>query len=133
MKKNAKTTGKKRTKSIAKKASAAKTKSARSKPAISRKTTGPRKKTHRKKRQMVGLEALEPKRPRGRSGRQTGDVQGLSRVEGADSESVAELVEEGNTFEAGIVSGVEAADLDVGEVQTHEVPEDDVPDEYHDK
>ena len=56
-------------------------------------------------------------------------MQGLSRVEGADSESVAELLEEGNTFEAEVVAGVEAADLDQGEVHSHEVPEDDVPDD----
>ena len=67
------------------------------------------------------------------SGRQS-DFQGLSRSEEADSESVDELVEEGNVFEAGAVAGVEEAD-DAGEreVHTHEVPEDDVPEEYLDK
>jgi len=69
-----------------------------------------------------------------RSGRQSGDLQGLSSVEGADSESVDELLEEGNAFEAGAVSGVEDADAaDEKEVRTHERPEDDVPDEYFDK
>ena len=68
------------------------------------------------------------------SGRQSGDLQGLSRVEQADSESVDELVEEGNPFEAGAVAGVEEADnADEKEVDTHEVPEDDVPEEYLDK
>ena len=57
----------------------------------------------------------------------------MSTTEGADSESVAELVDEGNSFEASAVSGVEAADADEDEVRTHEVPEDDVPDEYLDK
>ena len=53
---------------------------------------------------------------------------------GADSESVEELVAEGNAFEAGAVTGVEAADDAEGqEVHTHEVPEDDVPEEYLDK
>lgn len=62
------------------------------------------------------------------------DSEGLSQVERADSESVDELVEEGNIFEAGVVAGVEEADdQDTGEVHTHEVPEDDVPDEYLDK
>ena len=43
-------------------------------------------------------------------------------VEGADSESADELLEEGQTFEAGVVSGVEnAPDADQGEVRTHEV------------
>jgi hypothetical protein len=47
---------------------------------------------------------------------------------------VDELVEEGNLFEAGAVAGVEEADdADEREVQTHEVSEDDVPDEYLDK
>ncbi len=65
------------------------------------------------------------------SGGQTGDLQGLSRAEEADSESVDELVEEGNQFEAGAVAGVEEADnSDEREVHTHEVAEDDVPEEY---
>jgi hypothetical protein len=33
----------------------------------------------------------------------------LSSVEGADSESVGELIEEGNAFEADVVTGVEDA------------------------
>ena len=65
------------------------------------------------------------------SGGQSGDIQGLLRDEVVDSESVEELEEEGQSFEAEVVSGVEnAADADQGEVRTHEVPEDDVPDEY---
>ena len=65
---------------------------------------------------------------------QSGDLQGLSRVEGVDSESVNELIEEGNAFEADVVQGVtDAGDDDEEEVHTHEVPEDDVPEEYLDK
>jgi hypothetical protein len=61
------------------------------------------------------------------------DSQGLSALERADSESVSELLDEGNSFEAGVVSGVERADdADEGEVRTREVPEDDVPEEYLD-
>ena len=68
------------------------------------------------------------------SGRNAGDLQGLSNVEGADSESVDELLDEGNAFEADAVRGVEDAEnADESEVHTHEVPEDDVPDEYLDK
>ncbi len=64
---------------------------------------------------------------------QSGDTQGLSDVEGASNESVAELLEEGQFFEAEVVSGVEnAPDADVAEVHTREVPEDDVPGEYSD-
>jgi hypothetical protein len=69
-----------------------------------------------------------------RSSVQSGDLQGLRDSESADSESVGELLEEGNAFEAGIVTGVEAAEDDQEkEVHTHEVPEDDVPEEYLDK
>jgi N utilization substance protein A len=73
------------------------------------------------------------RRPDTVSGRQSGDLQGVSRAEQADSESVDELVSEGNLFEAGAVAGVEEADnADEKEVHTHEVPEDDVPKEYLD-
>jgi hypothetical protein len=69
-----------------------------------------------------------------RSGGQSGDLQGLSDVEAADSESVDELIEEGNAFEAGIVTGVEEAGRrGTKEVTTREVPEDDVPAEYLDE
>ena len=62
------------------------------------------------------------------------DIESLSRAEGADSESVDELVDEGNAFEAGVVAGVEEADdSDEREVHTREVPEDDVPQEYLDE
>ena len=53
---------------------------------------------------------------------QADDLQGLSNVEEADSESVSELIAEGQSFEAGIP--------DVEEVKTKEFPADDVPDEY---
>jgi hypothetical protein len=62
---------------------------------------------------------------------QSGDLQGISDVADADSESVKELVEQGNAFEADAVEGVENAnDPDVSEVTTRQVPEDDVPAEY---
>jgi hypothetical protein len=65
---------------------------------------------------------------------EAGDLQGLSRTEEADSESVSELVEEGSALEADAVIGVEDADeADEREVYTHEVPEDDVPEEYLEK
>jgi hypothetical protein len=58
----------------------------------------------------------------------------LSNVEQADSESVRELVDEGNIFEAGAVMGIEEAeDADQREVHTRELSEDDVPEEYLDK
>ena len=62
---------------------------------------------------------------------QSGDTQGLSDVAEAGSESVEELVEEGQSFEAEAIGGVEdAPDADVAEVHTKQVPEDDVPAEY---
>jgi len=65
------------------------------------------------------------------SGGQSGDTQGLSNVAEAGSESVAELLEEGQAFEAEAIGGVEnAPDPDVSEVHTRQVPEDDVPSEY---
>ena len=67
------------------------------------------------------------------TGGQSGDIQGISGRAGIDSESVTELLEEGQTFEAEAVSGVEnAADPDVSEVVTRQFPEDDVPEEYQD-
>ena len=68
------------------------------------------------------------------SGGQSGDTQGLSDVAEAGTESVEELVEEGQSFEAEVIGGVEdAADPDVAEVHTKQVPEDDVPAEYLDR
>lgn len=62
---------------------------------------------------------------------QSGDLQQIPDVADADSESVEELLEEGNSFEAAAVYGVEnAKDPDVSEVTTHEVPADDIPEEY---
>jgi hypothetical protein len=62
---------------------------------------------------------------------QSGDTQGLSDVEEAGSESVEELIEEGQSFEAEVISGVEnVPDADLAEVHTKQVPEDDVPSEY---
>ena|ERR1035438_1347386 len=65
---------------------------------------------------------------------QAGDLQGLSDQAGADSQSVRELAEEGQAFEAALVDGIENAPLaDEGEVTTRELPEDDVPREYTDR
>jgi hypothetical protein len=81
-----------------------------------------------------GTAVFEQGAVRSRSGAQSGDLQGLRDIESADSESVDELIEEGNAFEADVVAGVEHADEDQErEVHTHEVPEDDVPEEYLDK
>ena len=100
----------------------------------SAKTTGLPKKRARGKSEIVDTVTFEPVGLGARSGGQSGDLQGLSNAGRANSESVDELLEEGNSFEAEVVKGVEdAGDADEGEVHTHEVPEDDVPGEYLDK
>jgi hypothetical protein len=88
--------------------------------------------------------ALDPKRskilrveendPTVIKGRMSGDVQNLSAQELDDSESVEELVEEGQDLEGELVQGVEnAPPADQGEVKTHAPaePDDEVPDYKH--
>ncbi len=68
-----------------------------------------------------------------RSAGQSGDTQNLSNAVDVDSESVEELIEEGQSFEAGVVAGVEDADSRQGEVRSKQAKEDDVPLEYLEK
>src|SRR5579862_7964963 len=120
-------------KNAAKKAGSTK-KSAPARKSVPKKKKGLKKSKPRGKSENADTVVFEPKGSGPRSGGQSGDLQGLSNREGADSESVDELLEEGNAFEAEAVSGVEAADNEEGrEVHTHEVPEDDVPEEYLDE
>jgi N utilization substance protein A len=113
---------------------AAPKKKTRPKKAAPRKKAAQKKRRARGKSQAIGTVTFEPKGLGANSGGQSGDLQGLSDSAGADSESVDELLEEGNAFEAEVVEGVEnAPDADQGEIRTHEVQEDDVPDEYLDK
>jgi hypothetical protein len=132
----------------------AKKKLKRKKKLVAKKKVTPKKKAAAKKKVVAKKKAIKAKkparlkrRPRGRASNtdvqsaglrgfgpgaagQSGDLQGLSRKQGADSESVEELLEEGQSFEAEAVSGAEdALDPDESEVTTKEVPEDDVPDE----
>jgi hypothetical protein len=131
---------KKTKKSATKKKPAPKKKVVVKKSAAAKKSKkpAPKKKSAKRSRgnQQLTESVLEPTR-RGLgsgSGGQSGDTQGLSLRERADSESVTELEEEGQYFEAEAVRGVEnAPDADQGEVRTHEVPEDDVPEEYQDE
>jgi len=67
---------------------------------------------------------------------ESGDVEGLSDEPEASSDSVEELVESGQYFEAEVIEGIEnAPDADVAEVTTHErpatenenVPEEEMP------
>ena len=76
-------------------------------------------------RSLRGPDSLEPPATpalRGlgaRSAGQSGDIQGLSRAHFGDSESVEELTEEGQDYEAEVVSGIEnALDPDQGRVRT---------------
>jgi hypothetical protein len=88
----------------------------------------------RGKQQRENAVAFEPQGLGPRSGGQSGDLQGLSDSARADGESVGELLEEGNAFEAEVIKGVEdVPDADEGEIRTREVPEDDVPKEYLDR
>src|ERR1700758_625703 len=109
-------------KAAAKKKALAKTPGEKTKIGINKK--------NRSERRQPGSSNLRPEL----SGLQSGDLQGLSNVESVDSESVDELLEEGNSFEAGIVAGVEdSRERDEKEVRTREGPEDDVPGEYLDE
>jgi len=88
----------------------------------------------RGKQENIETVSFEPAGLGARSGGQSGDLQGLTNRAGADSESVDELLEEGNAFEAQVVKGVEdVPDADEGDIRTREVPEDDVPGEYDDQ
>src|SRR5438477_7200535 len=60
--------------------------------------------------QSVETTQLRAKSRVARAGAGGGDFGGASVVEGANSESADELLEEGQSFEAGIVRGVEEAD-----------------------
>ena len=73
----------------------------------------------RGKSQNVNTVAYETEGLGPRSGGQSGDLQGVSNIERADSESVDELLDEGNAFEAEVVKGVQdAGDAIGGEVRT---------------
>lgn len=111
------------------------------------------KKSARKKKAVAAKSRSKPARPKphghpdaaelvsfakrgmgSRSGGQSGDTQGLAAGPHVDSESVEELLEEGQSYEAEVIQGVEdAPDADQGEVRTREVAEDDVPEEYREK
>jgi hypothetical protein len=131
-------TKKKTKKKQAKKTAAGKKKLAKKKAGPKKKANGKTaraaKKPVRGKSQTVDTVAFRPEGLSARSGGQSGDLQGWSSLQGPNSESVGELLEEGNAFEAEVVKGVQdAGDTDKSEVHTHEVPQDDVPGEYRDE
>jgi hypothetical protein len=99
--------------------------------AVGKTSSSTRRRPVRRRSQTAKADSVSTQEAASRSAGQAGDLQGLSDVEVADSESPDELLEEGNAFEAGIVTGVEAAERTTpSEVHTHEVLEDDVPEEY---
>ena len=144
---------KKKSKKKAKKTPAKKPRTAKPTPKKSAKKKSAKKKASKRKAASTKVAASRPRRARTRATAKKqnifstsvgsrraqtlsgdADSQGLSTVERDDSESVSELLEEGNTFEAGVLSGVERADdSDEREVRTRQIPEDDVPEEYLDK
>jgi hypothetical protein len=110
------------------KKSSRKQKSVRSESSVRRNIPGPAGMTSEVNSGMLtqGRRGLGPA-----AGGQSGDIQGLPRDEDVDTESVEELLEEGQALEAEYVSGVEnAPDADQGQIRTREVPEDDLPDQY---
>jgi hypothetical protein len=71
--------------------------------------------------------------PGDESTRETGDAEGLSDSAESSSQSVAELLDEGQSFEASVLNGIEnARNADDGPIRTREVRQDDVPAEYLD-
>jgi hypothetical protein len=104
---------------------------ARAKKAVGRKKPAPKRKPSRHGSREVSVGAIPRQGLGSGAGGQSGDIEGLSSVADADSESVEELLEEGQSYEAEVVRGVEdSPDPDESEVFTKEVPEDDVPEEY---
>ena len=79
------------------------------------------------------VESEEEAVPGVHKGDMSGDLQGLSTTEFDDSESVSELIEEGQDLEAELIEGVEEApDADQGDVRVHKAPQKRVPD-YKDR
>jgi hypothetical protein len=111
---------------------------AKAKPKAKAKATKPAKKKVKKPARKPARsspdlnEAAPMVKGRGaRTAGQSGDTTGLSDEEDADSESVEELVEEGQDFEAEIVDAVEnAPNADEGELDAEPPAEDDDPDAH---
>jgi hypothetical protein len=138
MKKKSKKSGKKKAASKSRISAKAKLSAKGKKKSAPKRRTAPKKRASRSRQTAMGSQNVEtvqmkPRALRARAGAGGGDFGGVSTAESVDSESADELLEEGQAFEAGIVSGVEdAPDADEGPVKTREVPEDDVPEEYLD-
>jgi hypothetical protein len=120
-------------KSRAKKSKGKKVKVARSSRKVTEVSSGPETSSLDPKRsQVLRVDKNNSQLVRGRL---SGDVQNLSAQELDDSESVEELVEEGQDLEGELVQGVEnAPPADHGPVKTHapSEPEEEIPD-YKDR
>jgi hypothetical protein len=133
----AKTSASAKVKAVAKGKIAAKP--AAAKTTVAKGRTTPRRGASDSDTDFRANQEVEIVRPKGRSrvaraGAGSGDLQGISSIEDVDSESEDELLEEGQSFEAGVIDGVKrAGDNEESEVVTHEVLEDDVPSEYDDE
>src|SRR5580704_12850581 len=108
-----KTPAKKKASSNFKKKASSRKKASSKRKKVIRKATAAKKRKPSRKRAQSRDAADRPFRSRMDEGSdsagQSGDLQGLSGRERADSESVDELVEEGNAFEADAVAGVQDA------------------------
>lgn len=137
MRKKKPTRGKKmspRKKATSRKNSAPAKKAIRKTKTIRKRKKSRSRKPAREKRQIIRSVVIQEKGLGSETGGQSGDIQGLSNIAGAGSESVQELAEEGQSYEAEVVRGVEnAPDADEAEVTTTQVPEDDVPPEYRNR
>ena len=108
------------------------TKAAKKKNSARREKSGGKK--HRKRKPIRGSAAnveIIPAELRGlgpRAGGQSGDIQGLRALEESGPESVEELAEEGQDYEAELISGVEnVPDADQGEIRSHKLRENNLP------
>jgi hypothetical protein len=79
------------------------------------------------------IEPVTPKRAREKgeaAGEQSGDLQGLTEQEDVDSESVRDLVEEGQYHEASVVDSIENPPPSDAPLRPRRRPEDDLVSEY---
>src|SRR5215475_6454499 len=130
----AKAPRKKAVKSPAKKSkiSSRKKRTSRPRAYVARVTSGSEASSLDPKGRLINENEVEAT-PRTQIGELAGDLQGLSREEVYDSESVVELSEEGQDLEAELIEGIEEApDPDQDEVHVHTAQQKEVPD-YKDR
>jgi hypothetical protein len=83
---------------------------------------------------VTPVEKQPPPETGAASAGQSGDLQGLPGREDVENESVRELIEEGQFYEAELVDAVENGPVDeTRPLRPRQMPEDDVPLEYTDQ